>query len=157
MQGEIDTELARIEANAGNMQTQFEWQAKLEIAAAQANADIMDSIFDGLATTVASTSESLTSLYGLWSGADIFQESQIERWIDDEMKIKEEAHDLEMKLGEAQLKYMQKRTAKLNEGDALINISADGLEPALEMVMWQILEKIQIRATEAGSEFLLGI
>ena len=157
LQGEIDTELARIEANAGNMQTQFEWQAKLDIAAAQANADIMDSIFEGLATTISSTSESLNTLYGLWANADMFDKSDIEKYIKEEMEIKEEAHDLEMRLGEAQLKYMEKRTAKLNKGDALINISADGLEPALEMVMWQILEKIQIRATEAGSEFLLGI
>jgi len=42
-------------------------------------------------------------------------------------------------------------------GEALIKIDSTGLEPALEMVMWEILEKVQIRASEEAADFLLGI
>jgi hypothetical protein len=39
----------------------------------------------------------------------------------------------------------------------MIQISSDGLEPALEMIMWEIIEKVQLRANAEGAEFLLGI
>ncbi len=52
---------------------------------------------------------------------------------------------------------MEAKTKALQNGDGLIKIDSDGLEPALEMIMWQILEKVQLRANAEGAEFLLGI
>jgi len=46
---------------------------------------------------------------------------------------------------------------RYREGSSAIQISADGLQPHLEMILWEILEKIQIRANENCAEFLLGI
>lgn len=40
--------------------------------------------------------------------------------------------------------------------DAEITISTDQVEPALEQVMWDILELIQKRAIENEAEFLLN-
>ena len=46
---------------------------------------------------------------------------------------------------------------RYRQGNAAIQISAEGLQPELELILWKILEKIQIRANESGAEFLLGI
>ena len=64
-------------------------------------------------------------------------------------------------LNQAQIEYLNARTKRLEGGEgeveSLISITADGLEPELEMIMYSIIEKIQIRANEEGLEFLLGI
>ncbi|MBO1225040.1 MAG: hypothetical protein JYX80_11490 [Candidatus Scalindua sediminis] len=44
----------------------------------------------------------------------------------------------------------------MQSGDAMITISGDGPEPELEAFMWQILQRIQIRANADGAEYLLG-
>jgi hypothetical protein len=33
----------------------------------------------------------------------------------------------------------------------------DGVYPELEMVMWKIIEQVQIRASAEGLEFLVGL
>ena len=50
------------------------------------------------------------------------------------------------------IKDMQAKSAALKEGDSLIKIESTGLEPALEMIMWQVLEKVKLKVTaeEAG-------
>ena len=49
------------------------------------------------------------------------------------------------------------KSQAIRTGEALINISADGLEPEIEAFMWQILKRIQVRANADGAEFLLGL
>jgi hypothetical protein len=39
----------------------------------------------------------------------------------------------------------------------MIQIDSTGLEPALEMILWQVIEKVQIRANEESADFLLGL
>jgi TP901 family phage tail tape measure protein len=46
---------------------------------------------------------------------------------------------------------------RLTEGEAIINITGDGLEPELEAFMFAILERVQIRANAEGAEYLLGV
>ncbi|BBI51113.1 hypothetical protein HORIV_35340 [Vreelandella olivaria] len=74
--------------------------------------------------------------------------SFIDQWaardaIDQQMKIQEEAAAQQGKLIDAQVAQMRARTQALQRGDGLIKISSDGLEPALEMIMWQVLEKFR--------------
>jgi hypothetical protein len=45
----------------------------------------------------------------------------------------------------------------MRDGKGEIKIDATGLEPALNMIFWQVLKKVQIRANSLGSEFLLGL
>jgi hypothetical protein len=73
------------------------------------------------------------------------------------MDIQEEQAELQAKLIKEQIKMMQARRDAMEQGDGLIQIDAQGLEPELEAFMWKILEKIQVRANEESSEFLLGI
>jgi hypothetical protein len=56
-----------------------------------------------------------------------------------------------------QIDLLEAKRLAIENGEGLIKIDSTGLEPALEEVMWQILEKVQIRAAEQASEFLLGL
>ena len=58
---------------------------------------------------------------------------------------------------EQQIELNKLKLQKLSSNDALIKMSADGLKPHLELILWEILEAIQVRANESGSEFLLGV
>jgi hypothetical protein len=77
--------------------------------------------------------------------------------IDEDMAKKQEAFDLQKGLIDQQLELLNTKQNAMNNGEGLIKIDSTGLEPALEEVMWQILEKVQIRAAEQASEFLLGL
>ena len=85
-----------------------------------------------------------------------------DRWaardaIDQQLEIQQQAADQQSKLIDAQVQNLKARTQAMQSGDGLIKISSDGLEPALEMIMWQVLEKVQMRANAEGAEFLLGL
>lgn len=161
LKGEIDTEIARIETQGETAQTAMEWTAKLNIAEAEANAKIFEASVAGISTIIENTGGSLTSLFGLLADADselgVRATWNLEDQIEEESRMRKDAHEEMMKLSEAQREYMEARTEALESGDALIEIKADGLEPEISAFMWKILEKIQIRANESNAEFLLGI
>ena len=70
---------------------------------------------------------------------------------------RQQALDQQGELIDAQVRYLNEKTDSLQRGDALIKIEADGLEPELEAFMWKIVERVQVRASDEGAEFLLGI
>lgn len=159
LKGEIDTEIARIETQGKTAQTAMEWTAKLNIAEAEADASILVAMFDGISNSITSTGDALGGLFGLLTDPDVatWDKWSIEEQIEKENKMRKEAFEQQSALNEAQLAYTEARTAALESGEGLINITADGLEPEISAFMWKILEKIQIRANEASAEFLLGI
>ena len=112
-----------------------------------------------MANTITSTGDLLGGLFGLLAGdeLDTMAKWDIEDQIDKESKMREDAHESQMELNESQKAYMNAKTDAIESGEGLINITADGLEPEIEAFMWKILEKIQIRANEESSEFLLGV
>jgi TP901 family phage tail tape measure protein len=157
LQGEIDVEIARIKAQADTIQTAVEWQARLDIAEVEANAQIIEAAFDSISVTMQSTGDVLSELFGIWGETSGLGQIRLERWIREEMEIRREALRLQKELTDAQVGYLEARTEAIEQGEALIQVTGEGLEIELEAFMWKILEKIQIRATAEGAEFLLGI
>lgn len=136
-------------------------EANVELNTAQLEADTrrVESIFTSLNTTIQSTGESVTSLFSTLAGDGLsrFQELALEAEIRKESERRDEALALQKELTREQIKQMRAKTEALRNGDGLITIDSNGLEPALEMIMWQIIEKVQLRANAEGAEFLLGI
>jgi hypothetical protein len=157
LKGRIDTEIARIKAQADTIQTAVEWRAKLDIANVEANARIIESAFESISASIESSGDLLGDLFGLlannWGAARF----EIERAIREEQRLRREALELQEKLVNAQIAYIEARTESIQRGEGIITIGADGLEPELEAFMWKILERIQVRANEDQAEFLLGI
>lgn len=162
LQGDIDTTIAGIESSAKTAQTAFEWKAKVDISEAQANADIITGAYESIGTVVQSSSDVISdslSALGDWEvGVDSIQDKwRAQDLIEDQMDLQQQALDLQKKLTDAQIEYMEAKTKAIEDGESAITIDSSGLEPALEMIMWQIIEKVQLRATEEAQSFLLGI
>ena len=162
LKGDIDIELAKIKASAEAMQTAFEWTAKLDIAQIEADAKVASAAFASVGQSVEATASAaadmFSSLLDNWDkiifGSD---RNALMNMVQQQLDMEKEALSIQRDLTEAQIEYMRARADALNNGDGLIKIESDGLEPALEMIMFQILEKIQLRVTEEAAEFLLGL
>jgi len=137
----------------------MEFTANIRVAEIEADAQKVEAIMNSLSTTIESTGQVLDGLY-----SDRYGNDDLSRWdqvsldsaIRKEQEGREEALRLQNELTRTQIESMRARTEALRNGDGLIKIESDGLEPALEMIMWQILEKIQLRANAEATEFLVG-
>ena len=156
---EADIDLARIKAQAEIAQSSLEWKAKIDIAEIEAGAKKIEALADSLSKGFESTGETITSLFGLLTGEGVgFSEKwAIEDQISAETKLREKQFLLQKQLTEAEIKMMKEKTKRLQKGDALIKIDGAGLAPHLEMILWEILEAIQVRASAEYAEFLLGL
>ncbi len=163
VQGEIDTVIAEIEARAETAQSAFEWKAKVDISEAEAQADIITAAYSSVSESIASTGDVITSSIEALANVDasdpggVQKKWDIKEQLDTENELREKAFNLQEKLTDSQIEYMDAKTKQLEEGEAAITIDSTGLEPALEMIMWQIIEKVQVKANEEAADFLLGI
>jgi len=64
---------------------------------------------------------------------------------------------LQKQLTGAQIEYLNAKANSLDRGDALITVDGANLQLELEQFMYRLFDLIQIRATEEGAEFLLGL
>lgn len=157
LQGEIDKELARIETQAEIIQTAVEWKAKLDIAEAEADAKKFEALAQTISETFVNTGEVLTSLFDVYADSSALEGVQISKWIEEESRRRDEILTLEKELTQAQVDILNARAKALEKGDALIQVTGEGLEPELEAFMWKILQKIQLRVAEDSASFLLGV
>lgn len=137
----------------------MEFTAEINIAALEADARKVEAILTATSDTIASMGESVSDLFGIMASEDLSfrQRWDMEDAIDQQLEIQQQAAEDQTKLINAQIDAMRAKTEALRNGDGLVTITSDGLEPALEMIMWQVIEKVQLRANAEGAEFLLGI
>ncbi|MFC6672520.1 phage tail tape measure protein [Marinobacterium aestuariivivens] len=137
----------------------MEFVFKLNLAEIESDTEKAVAIIDTINTAIESTGQLLGELFGFLTNDDLDFSTKwaIERQIELENQRRQEALDLQKKLTEALIDQMEARTAALENGDGLITIQADGLEPEIEAFMFKIIEKIHIKAIGDQSQFLLGI
>lgn len=161
-QAVLDYEL-ELESLASNERIRkIELAVELGIAQLEADTRRFESVMESINTTITSTGELLGGEFGLFQlrfGGDVgrWDQLDLDKQIEAERKARDEAFKLQKEQIEAEIKFMQAKTKALQNGDGLIKIDSDGLEPALEMIMWEIIQKVQLRANAEGAEFLLGI
>ncbi|MDF1577672.1 MAG: phage tail tape measure protein [Desulfobulbales bacterium] len=159
---ELDTafDIASLEASAATAQEALKLKASVDIASLETTLKTIESLGDGLEAVFASTGDTISSLFGQFANMDLGSATIrkfIERLHNKEADAREEALKLQRILTEAQARYMDAKTEALNAGEAMISVTADGLEPELEAFMWRIIERVQIRAAAEQAEFLLGV
>jgi len=156
---EADIDIASIRSQAELAQTALEFKAKIDIAEIEAGAKKIEALASMLSAGFESTGETITSLFGLLTGEGIgFTEKwAIEDQITAETRLREEQFLLQKKLTEAEIRLMDEKRKRLAKGEALITVDGSGLAPHLEMILWEILEAIQVRASAEYREFLLGL
>jgi TP901 family phage tail tape measure protein len=158
LQGDIDIELQEIKSTAETLQAAFEWEAKIKVAGYEAAAKELEAIAGSVEAAWQSTGDVISSALGvLTADLDYFQWQDVIEIIDREQSLQESIWETQKLLVEAQIKLVEARTKALASGKGLITITADGVEPELEMVLQKIIKLAQIHANEEGFGMLLGI
>ncbi len=135
----------------------FELAADIRVAEIEADAQRTVAAFDSMARSFESTGEVLTELFSIWSGMDtIGDKSKVEDWINREYAIREKLAEGQLSLVEAEVRRIAAQTALLERGGVAVNISADGLDPALEAFMFAVLDKVRVQIAGDYTDFLLG-
>ncbi|WP_394424742.1 phage tail tape measure protein [Vreelandella stevensii] len=158
-QAVLDQTLALEQLASNERIKNIEFAVDFQIAKMETEAKRVESILNATSSVIASTAEAAASMFdtlggGSLSGSDRFRARDA---IDQQLKIQKQAAEQQGRLIEAQIESLTAKNRALQNGEGLIKIESDGLEPALEMIMWQVLEKIQLRANAESAEFLLGL
>lgn len=153
---EATLETAKIKEQAATVQKALEWSAKVDIAQIESATKTVQSMFSSIDNSIKSTGDVMSDEFKALTQTGPYQYF-IKTQIEAEEKRREEAFDLQKTLIDGQVKLLEMKVKALESGDTLINVKADGLQPHLEAIMWEILKACQIRATESAAEFLIGI
>jgi hypothetical protein len=135
----------------------YEIRSNVEIAKIEADAERVVAAYDSIARSFENTGEVLGQLFDIWSGADrIGDRDQIEDWIRREYEIREKLAEAQIALINAEIARMNAQTQLLARGGMDVRITSDGLEPALESFMFQVIDKVRLSVSGSYEEFLVG-
>ena len=158
---QIEKEMAKIEARAETAQKALEMEAKVEVAQAEAQAERVKAAFESASATIQDTSEQMGTLFDYLSdpGA-IFSPSfyrEVQDMIADEHESRQKLMKRQSELMQKEIQLMEEKLNSMRDGEGLIKIEGEGLEPELEAFMWKIVERVQLRVNEQSAEYLLNI
>ena len=136
----------------------LEFKAQIDVARIQADAQKVVAAFDSINTGIQSTGETLSSLWDSLGSGDLSfsQMFALQRELDKESQRRDQEFRLQEDLTRKQIEMMDAQINALNNGDGMIKITGDGLQPHLEAFMWEILKAIQVRVNADGLKMLLG-
>ena len=83
--------------------------------------------------------------------------SQLWTLIQQQAQMQQQYTQAQIRLAQAQVQLLQARAQAIQSGQALIQIDGTGLSPSLQMVMWEILEQVQLRVNQSAADLLMGI
>lgn len=152
--------VAQLETQAATVQKAMEFRASIDIAELEANVKNMETLGRGVEAIWSSTGDTISSLFNQFANLDT-SSATIRAWVDKlhdkENALREKALELQQKLNDAQIDYMAAKTAAMNSGQALIEVTAPGLEADLDAIFWKVMERVQLRVAADRQEFLLGM
>ena len=156
---EFEKEVKIIEAQAALLSEALQIKGEIDLKGLENVGKTIDAIGIALQTSGDIITGAIDSMSNIGKDFGPFsqQMSAILASIESETKLREIEVNSLAKLNEAQVEYMKAKTQALQKGDSIITINADGMEQHIEAFMWEILKKIQMRATENMDEFLLGL
>jgi TP901 family phage tail tape measure protein len=160
----IDKEIVKvgIELEIATVQAQLEYfQGAVQLAMQESvnQVEYFKASLSSLADSISGSQNLIGDLVGsLASGQNLdwVERSEIMALIREEARLKKQQIELQNDLVQAEIDAIELKNDYLKSGGAPIKISADGLEPELEAFMFQILQRIQVRATQEQAAFLIG-
>lgn len=159
---QTDLEIAKLEADTERMQSYLEFKAEVDVAEIEAAAEIITTLAEGASAAFQSTGEVISAVFSQLAGLGDSLNDTRTRWlIEDQLErendLRERALKLQEELTRAQIEYMEARQERMAQGDPLITVKADGLEPHLQNIWMEIIRLCQVEATAEGAEFLIGL
>lgn len=156
LQGEIDIEIAKIQAQAQGLDSYFKYKAEVDVAEVQAVFKMIETQSTNIADMFKSTGDVLEGLAGSLADVGAIGKLEIFKLMEEESRRRDALLIEQQKLTAAQVAYLKARAEAMQKGEGIITINAQGLQPELELVLQKIIELAQIRANEEGLSFLLG-
>lgn len=140
----------------------IEVTANIEVAKIQAQAKEIEAAFQSANKVMETTSSTIKDVFdvftsGKWGIMPLEMKNLLYDTLEQQLDLQERAMQNQEKLVEAQVALMEARADAMRRGFATIQIESNGLEPALEMVMWEILKKVQLRVNQEAGELLMGL
>lgn len=138
---------------------------ELDISKAEAALKNLENASETTMNTISSTGDLIGSLFGNYLKLGDFTHDtwKLDRILDAEMEMREEAAMTAKQIAESQIRQADSISA-LNEarakafadGYAQIQVNADGLAPELGLVLEKLIQLSHIEASEEGINYLLG-
>ena len=157
---EIKAEVNMVKAKAQLEKVRNERLEKvvnLKIENINAETERVKAAFKSIGDSFSSVTEQMPSLVDSFLGAkDLSEEFYVRDIISDQLDIQQESFKLQKDLINSQIDLYEQKARAMRSGEGLVKIDSTGLEPALEQVLWSIMEKVQMRISEEQSDFLLG-
>ena len=157
LKGDIEKQVATIEAQAKQVQSFFEYKAKVDVAEVTALFSALETQSTNVKDMFESTGDVIGELAGAFADVGGLARLDLMEVMQEESRRRDALLIEQSKLTDAQIKYLEARSKAMQAGDGLITIQADGLAPELELVLQKIIQLTQIRANEEGLSFLLGV
>jgi len=156
IQGEVERDIAKINAQADVLKTAFEWKAKVDIADIEAATERITTISNNINSMFQNTGDVIGDVLDVFMNPDISVSDWLElsRLLQAESRRRDELVAAQIALAAAETKWYQKRSEALGRGDAMIQIKADGVYPELDLVLHEIVRRAQLQANAEGLEFL---
>lgn len=157
---EID--LPGLESQSRKMEELFTWDAHLNLDEVEDAASVVEGMMDALGSTFSETGESITGMLKSLTSVDMFENPEvyheIRNQIEKENEMREAALELQTRLTEEQIRYMEARREKLVSGGPIeLSVHAEGLKPHLEMVWYEVIEALQVLVSGEAGEMLIGL
>ena len=118
----------------------------------QADVQAFEAVLGNVNDMFANTGQLLGGMFDALSAASGYDALKIREAIQEESRRRDELLVLQKELTEAEIDYTQARTKRLESGTGLINISAAGVYPELELVLQKIIERAQMIKSTMGTE-----
>ncbi|MFP4194300.1 MAG: hypothetical protein ACLFRO_05095, partial [Desulfobacterales bacterium] len=158
-EAEIEKEIAELESQAEVAQAAFEYRAKVETA----EIEKFQTALEEAGATARDAKQATTDMVDVWAGGvegpfENLKQQKLWRLIEDRMDMEKESHRLQQEMKKEQLKLMELRREQMEEGESAMNVTIDdSVEPALRLVMMNILELMQTELNQYADQFLTGI
>jgi len=151
----LELEGLNVKATTQKIKAMYEFNSASVIS----EADKIKAAFDASASSIGSLSTELSGFGDLFGSENLNWADRMEvgGWIDQQLEQQQKLIDSQTKLSDAQTALAELKYEKLSSGEALIKIDSSGLEPALEQVLWSIMEKVQLKVAMEEAELLLAI
>jgi TP901 family phage tail tape measure protein len=155
---EAESQLERLRIGAGLIEEAMRLEAEVDIAMAQEATRRLQAAFDSVNVSIQSTGETLVGLFGALNEVEgISNRWLVEDAIRQEIDLRQQAFNLQSRLVNSTIALNKAQSERLESGDAFITISTEGLTPALELVLMEIVERIQMQVISSGSQALIDL
>jgi len=136
----------------------LELTVDLKVAQVEAETKRIQSAFESINETFATSTQAVTDLAGIFAGLTSHTKASntIEEFMERNQLLAEENIRQQGELIEAQIRRLDATTDKIQSGESLITVDGGDLQPELQSIMESLFASIRIQMSANFEDFLLG-